>query len=228
MRDVMLPRFRAILQRRFPRLLLKTQGEKGVRRHGHREYVGGLWDELGQLQLDMLRSRGMRPHHYLLDIACGSLRLGVRAIPFLEAEHYCGVEKERALIEAGIRQELGDDLLREKRPHFLISAGFEFEKLSFVPDFAIAQSLYSHLPGDQISLCLAKLRPRMKSGSVLLATFCEVSEPIGNPDQPHDHGYFAYTKAEMVAFGRRNRFEANYLGEWNHPRRQVLVEYRPV
>jgi hypothetical protein len=43
----------------------------------HRAVVGGMWDELGALQLDFLRARGLRPDSRLLDIGCGSLRLGV-------------------------------------------------------------------------------------------------------------------------------------------------------
>jgi hypothetical protein len=42
--------------------------------HGHRESVGGLWDEIGCPQLDFLVEQGLRPHDVLLDVACGSLR----------------------------------------------------------------------------------------------------------------------------------------------------------
>jgi hypothetical protein len=38
----------------------------------HREVVGDLWDELGNLQLAFLRKHGLRPEHRLLDIGCGS------------------------------------------------------------------------------------------------------------------------------------------------------------
>ena len=49
----------------------------GVRRLGHRAFVGGdgdLWDRIGRLQFDFLVSQGLRPEHVLLDFACGSLR----------------------------------------------------------------------------------------------------------------------------------------------------------
>jgi hypothetical protein len=32
----------------------------------HRDFVGGLWDELGQLQFDFLKQHGL-PQHKLLD-----------------------------------------------------------------------------------------------------------------------------------------------------------------
>jgi hypothetical protein len=37
---------------------------------------------------------------------------------------------------------------------------------------------------------------------------------------------FHYSQDEMLAFGTRNGFQPRYIGDWNHPRKQVLVEYR--
>jgi hypothetical protein len=53
-------------------------------RLGHRGFIGGLWDELGRLQVDFPVSEGLEPAHVLLDIGCGSLRGGVHLIPYLE------------------------------------------------------------------------------------------------------------------------------------------------
>ena len=224
---VMLPRLTNLLRRSFPNLLLPPQGEHGVRTAGHREYVGGLWEEIGQLQFEMLLAKGLRPEHHLLDIACGALRLGVKAIPYLEAGHYHGVEKERSLVEAGIERELGTALFAERMPELIVSADFAFERLSADPDYAIAQSLFTHLTRDGIALCFRKLRSRMRPGSVFYATFFEASTRVNNPRQSHDRGYFAYTRSEMLEFGVRNGFAGVYLGDWGHPRGQVLVEYRP-
>ena len=98
------------------------EGESGIRQIGHREYIGGRWDEIGALQFDFLVAHGLRPEHVLLDIACGSFRLGVRAVPYLDAGNYHGIEKERRLIEIGAEQELGAALVAEKRPELIVSA----------------------------------------------------------------------------------------------------------
>ena len=55
----------------------KMEGDAGVDQLGHREYVGGLWDEMGKLQFDFMVSQGLSPEHTMLDIACGALRGGV-------------------------------------------------------------------------------------------------------------------------------------------------------
>ena len=64
--------------------LLKPEGPRGVKKVGHRRYVGGLWDEMGRMQFEFLTSRGLQSYHTLIDVACGSLRAGVHLIPYLE------------------------------------------------------------------------------------------------------------------------------------------------
>ena len=64
----------------------------------------------------MLTSLGLREHDHVLDIGCGSLRLGRLLIPFLRRARYFGVEPNLSLVDAGIRNELGWDAFRIKCP----------------------------------------------------------------------------------------------------------------
>jgi hypothetical protein len=185
-----------------------------------------MWEEIGRLQFDFLLFKGLKPHSHLLDIACGSLRLGVKAIPYLERSHYLGIEKESGLVKAGLEKELDPRLRGEKQPKIVISDSFEIEKLGQKADFAITQSLFTHLPPSLIDLCFKKLYPWLEDDGVFYATFFETERKINNPKKPHDHGYFAYTQTEMRGFGETNGFISNYIGNWNHPRNQVIVEYR--
>lgn len=210
----------------FPLAFLDPEGDKGIKKVGHREYIGGMWDEVGQLQFQFLCSQGMLPQHYLLDVACGSLRLGVKAIPYLDVEHYMGVDKESGLIAAGLENELPKDVRAAKQPKVLVSDAFEFHKLEQPADFAMAQSLFSHFPPALIHECVKRVYTALVPGGAFYATYFEVDQPRSNPDKPHDHGYFAYTKSEMLAFGAANGFESRYIGDWKHPRDQRMVEYR--
>jgi len=206
---------------------LPPQGPPGIAALGHRAYVGGRWEEIGRLQFDFLLARGLRPDSYLLDIACGALRLGVRAIPYLEPGRYLGIEKEAELVRAGLERELDPRVRAEKRPQFVISSSFEFEKFARRADFAIAQSLFTHLPAEGIRACLRRLHPWLAKDGVLYATYFRSERSTGNPEDAHDHAFFAYTPEEMVAFGETLGYDTTYLGAWNHPRGQVMVEYRP-
>jgi SAM-dependent methyltransferase len=207
---------------------VKPEGEDGIRRLGHREYVGGMWDEIGKLQYEYILAQGLKPEHVLLDIACGSLRSGVHFINYLNSGNYLGVEKEAELIRLGVEDELGAEANAVKKPEFVISDSFEFGKLSKKPDYALAQSLFTHLPPALIDLCFANLRQVIKPDGVFYATFHEVKKARKNPDQLHAHGFFAYTRRQMEDFGTRNGWLAEYIGDWGHPRHQVIVRYRPA
>lgn len=208
-------------------LALNVQQEcQRPRLENHRAYVGGLWEEIGNLQFSFLLSQGLRKEHVLMDIACGSLRLGVKVIPYLDPGHYLGIEKEAILIEKGIREELGESLMSEKRPRLICNADFDFNQFSTYVDMAIAQSLFTHIPATQICSCLAMLRPWMKPESRFYATFFESDAEVENPSEPDDHGYFAYTRSQMEDFGASQGYSMNYMGSWNHPRNQMILEYR--
>jgi SAM-dependent methyltransferase len=217
-----------LFTRRHRPAVMHAQGTAGIVALGHRQYVGGLWDEMGQLQFEFLLARGLQPHSYLLDIGCGSLRLGVRAIPYLDPGHYLGIDKEEDLLRAGLDCELSPRVREARRPNLVVSSTFEFAQFNTRVDFAIAQSLFTHMPAASIRLCFRNLRPWMAPAGVFFATYFASPAPCENPSEPHDHGYFAYTAADMVAFGEEAGYVARHLGHWNHPRGQQMVEYRPA
>lgn len=66
--------------------------ELQVKAGRHRDVIGGLWEEIGQLQLDFLRSRGLRSNHRIVDIGCGSLRAGVKLVAYLDPGNYYGTD----------------------------------------------------------------------------------------------------------------------------------------
>ena len=46
---------------------------------------------------------GLKPTDNLLDIGCGSLRVGKHLIPFLDDGKYCGVEPEQKYLNDGLK-----------------------------------------------------------------------------------------------------------------------------
>ncbi|VVM07030.1 hypothetical protein MAMC_01406 [Methylacidimicrobium cyclopophantes] len=198
------------------------EGSAGIQTLGPKGYVGGLWDELGELQFRFLVEQGLRPEHVLLDVGCGCLRGGIRFIRYLNPGHYLGMDKEGLLLETG-KRELGPDLVREKRPELLCSGSFAFHRFSRRPQWALAQSLFTHLCRRDLERCLARLRRVMLPGGAFYATFFESASPNQNPRVSHSLGYFAYTREEMESFGSRHGWTPRYLGEWSHPRHQKMM-----
>jgi ubiquinone/menaquinone biosynthesis C-methylase UbiE len=200
-------------------------GSEIVDGDGHRDYVGGLWETVGTLQFRFMVEQGLEPQHVLLDVACGSLRGGVRFVPYLDPGHYLGIDMHRKLIDAGVDKELGQKLVALKKPEFVVSDRFEFEKFSQQPDFAIAQSLFSHLTRQDIQLCLRNLRSVARPGTRFFASFFEVQQPQKNADRSDPRGKFLYSRDQMGEFGAECGWRSRYLGDWKHPRQQRMFEY---
>ena len=188
----------------------------------HREYVGGLWDEIGALQLRFLIERGLQPSDVLLDVACGSLRGGVHFVRYLDVGNYLGIDKEQTLIDRGVELELGAELYETKRPELVVNDSFDFSSFSKRPDVSLAQSLFTHLSTDAIALCLTSLRAFVEPGHSFYATYFD-GDSTGNPDRSHDHGRFAYTSAELGMFGARAGWKTDSIGDWGHPRGQKMM-----
>ena len=203
----------------------------GVRRlfSGHRGYVGGRWEQIGRLQFDFMVARGLKSGDTLVDVGCGSVRGGRLFIPYLDRGNYLGIDRNNWLIQAGLKREIPRDVVKAKSPEFVVSESFEFFKFSKRADFALAQSLFPHLHEEDILLCLNNLCEFLRPGGVFLATF-DLPGTSGpghmNPSTSGDHKPFSYDIAFMEELGRRTGWVPTYIGDWGHPRGQVMMEYR--
>src|SRR4051794_31740531 len=114
--------------------------------------LGGRWDTHGQTQLEFLTSQGLRPEHTFLDVGCGCLRAGRHLIDYLEPNNYYGVDANHSLVKAGYDVEL-TDMQRRRVPASHLRANERFDGDFGVKfDFAIAQSVFSHVTLNQIRL----------------------------------------------------------------------------
>lgn len=197
-----------------------------LKRRGHRNYIGGTdpeqWYANGRMQLHYLVSQGLESHHTFLDIACGSLRLGQFLIPMLDEGNYYGIDGERGLIDAGLQQEMKYDVVDIKKPHFASNYTFDFSFISKF-DYAIAQSLFTHLTVEDIELCFENIVKIMHDTSKFYFTFHEGNRgnnPVVDSD-PHENWRYSFEQLEASA----NKFglKASYIGDWKHPRKQKLV-----
>jgi hypothetical protein len=86
----------------------------------YRAYIGPPedYDLVAAMSFNLLTTLGLRQHHSVLDVGCGSLRIGRLLIPYLNAGNYVGIEPNRWLVEEGIQRETGRDQIRIKQPRF--------------------------------------------------------------------------------------------------------------
>lgn len=216
---------------RYDRQLTQEQINAGR----HRDMVGGMWEEIGRLQFEFLRARGLKPSHRLLDIGCGSLRGGIHAIRYLDIGNYYGLDINPSLIEAG-RHELSLAGLTHKNPHLAVSDRFELGLFRQEFDYLLAHSVFTHVFANHIIRCLAEVREVLASKGRFFATFFLAPHSVhlapivhqpGGVQTQYDRNPFHYSRDEIRAMAELANLSAEIIGEWNHPRGQQMVMFLP-
>lgn len=206
-------------------MTLKTDlgGTLPIGSHHYRAYVGPpeKYDLVAAVQFNLLTCLGLREFHFLLDIGCGSLRAGRLFIPYLLPGHYFGIEPEQWLIEEGIKNELGADILRAKRPVFSHDLDFDCTKFNQKFDFILAQSIFSHASASQIRKCLSEVEKCMQPGGIIAATFVK-----GTEDYRADTWVYpdcvSYTLEYMMQLAAEVGLTAEPV-DWPHPNGQTWI-----
>jgi SAM-dependent methyltransferase len=185
----------------------------------YRAYVGPPedYDLIAAMTFNLLTTLGLRQHHSLLDIGCGSLRIGRLLIPYLNRGKYFGVEPNEWLVDEGIRRELGETLVKIKRPTFFFADSPDtIAQANIAFDFALAQSIFSHCGLDLIKRWLSAISRSLAKDGALVATFL-----LGEEDSAEMGWIYPacvnYRPAtlERAAEDMNLRFE---ILDWKHPR----------
>ena len=185
-------------------------------------YHKGLWARFGMFadwQFNVLQTHGLQPHHHFLDIGCGFMRLGMKLVPYLDDDRYCGVDPIRGYLD------LADRYMEEvvqcgKQYELLASEDCAFGRFGRSFDFAMAHSVFTHMAFDQIQHCFVQLKDVMNTGGQFLFTVC-----LGD-DREEDFIYvddtpMTHSRHRDVSFyetlALRLGFKFELLGRENHP-----------
>ena len=185
----------------------------------YRAFVGPPedYDLVAAMTFNLLTTLGLRQHHSLLDVGCGSLRIGRLLIPYLNRGKYFGVEPNEWLVDEGIRRELGETLVQIKRPTFFFSDSPETitqAKTAF--DFALAQSIFSHCGLDLIKGWLSAISRSLAQDGALVATFLIGEEDAAQKGWIYpDCVNYRPATLDRAAKDLNLRFE---ILDWKHPR----------
>ena len=206
----------------------------------HREAVGGLWGEIGELSFNFLMDRAnIRPDMKILDFGSGCFRCGIRLIEYLNPGNYYAIDLSEDLIAAGfaeLRKSGLENKLPQKNIH--ITEYFDAKVFNVEFDIVLAQSLWTHLPLNHIQRCLAMVENVLSADGSFYTTFflCPDNhdlleshrhEPGGIVTYRHRNPYhcrlndFSYLIKQIGS-----QLKMQFIGDWNHPRNQKMLCFK--
>lgn len=135
-----------------------------------RQAVGGEFVAIGRLEFHLLRSRGLRDDHLVVDVGCGSGRLACQLAPF-PGIRYVGCDVVPRLLD------YARGLCARPDWKFEATSGSVIPCADGVADFVCFFSVFTHLHQEEIYRYLREARRVLKPGGLVLFSFLEFRVP---------------------------------------------------
>ncbi len=194
----------------------------------YRAFVGPPedYDLVAAMAFGLLTTLGLRQQHHVLDIGCGSLRVGRLLLPYLNRKCYTGLEPNAWLVSDGISREVGRDQIAIKQPRFtyeedaraLIAEGLRY-------DFVLAQSIFSHCGPDLLASWVSQVSELLTDQGALVATFIESDADNRTPGWIYPE-CVSYQRSTLAALSSRHGLDFVML-DWRHPRQHWILMAKP-
>lgn len=187
-------------------------------REDYREFVGPAdeYDLSAAMQFNILTFLGLREHHTLLDIGCGSLRGGRLFIIYLLPSHYFAIEPEKWLVENAIAKEIGKDLIELKSPTFAHKGDYDMSVFGRKFDYVLAQGVFTHAPEWQIRSCMLEVAKCMMPTTIFAASYFQSTKNYEAREWLYPETT-AYTPSRIAAMAADAGLKCIPF-DWHHPR----------
>jgi cyclopropane fatty-acyl-phospholipid synthase-like methyltransferase len=195
-------------------------------------YVGppDRYDTMGASQFRLLCSLGLRARHRVLDIGCGSLRLGRLLIPYLDRGNYVGVEPNNWLVKGGLKEFFSTEDQNFRGSSFYTMDDFSVDSLGLQFDYIIAQSVFSHTGIDLLRKAILAISKVSHERTIFLATY--VFESEGKQTPPRGATYsgwkypdlVSYSFEELIAIYQAVGYSCKRI-PWSHPRQTWILAF---
>lgn len=129
------------------------------------------WNSVGKMQLERLQRYGLKPHHTVFDLGCGTLRGGRHVIGYLNTGNYAGNDISQEILDEAAKL-LERENLQGKKPRLFFTNDVSFNEVAGEKfDFIHAQSVLSHMPPEDIETLYQNVVNIMHKDSQFLASF---------------------------------------------------------
>ncbi|TYG95842.1 hypothetical protein ES288_A11G300600v1 [Gossypium darwinii] len=141
---------------------LPCPGELLVEEH-HSNY-GEPWAGGRDVFEFLAESSRLTANSRVLEIGCGTLRVGLHFIRYLKPEHFHCLERDELSLMAAFRYELPSQGLLHKRPLIVCGEDMDFAKFGsdVMYDLIYASAVFLHMPDKLVWVGLERLVSRLK------------------------------------------------------------------
>ncbi|KMT13472.1 hypothetical protein BVRB_4g082510 [Beta vulgaris subsp. vulgaris] len=141
---------------------LPCPGELLVEEH-HSNY-GEPWAGGRDVFEFLAESARLSPDARVLEIGCGTLRVGLHFIRYLKPEHFHCLERDELSLMAAFRYELPSQGLLHKRPLIVKGEDMDFSRFGsgVVFDLIYASAVFLHMPDKLVWVGLEQLANKLK------------------------------------------------------------------
>jgi SAM-dependent methyltransferase len=182
----------------------------------YKSYIGPekMYDQIGKIVFELLKKQGLKRTHKVLDIGCGSLRIGQHLINYLNKGNYYGIEPNKWLVDEALKHE---DIKSNKNPTFNYEDDFNLSIFDEKFDFILANSIFIHASKEQIEKCFKEVE-KVLDGKFIF-NFIR-----GNGNQKKDWSYpssVTYTKVYIEGLCPLNH-KLEYV-DVDYPGKQLFI-----
>ena len=119
---------------------------------------------------------------------------------YLQRRHYCGIEPEEWVVDAGIEFEISQGLVDLKEPCIYLSEEPDFGWFHAEFDYVLAHSVLFHANLDWIKKCFKEVKKVLKKNGVFLANvkFSSKDDADAEWNYPTDRRYRRETLERII------------------------------
>ncbi len=125
---------------------------------------GGDFDLFGRIELGLLQLEGVRPSDTVVDFGCGTGRLAVQLVPYLQGGRYLGIDISTGMLREAARRTRSDGCQVEWRHQR--TERFDLPDASV--DALVAFSVFTHMEAEDSYRYLAEALRVVRPGGKLL------------------------------------------------------------
>lgn len=152
-------------------------------------------------------------------MGCGSLRGGLWFIRYLEPGNYYGIDISPNILEAG-KHFLMEAGLENREPHLIVNHNLKFDELAGVTfNYIIAQSVFTHMPQEDIEECFRNLHKVLKPSAVFFAIFNQGRKRMFSKVITG----FRYPASFFQQLGEKYGYQVQVDQSFIHPRGQKML-----